>query len=179
MDQEYLIERVGTIYDERQTDWTLFVRSQAEFFRNAQQHIIDLQCDLENIDAAFEEALLKIEDANYNVTQGYRAFKELKDLRNECRETLAELRAVQAITDRFDCDAMLEVYEEIEAEITADADTAPCVRTEEPAGKKADTDDNNSVPGQDTKADIQKTRSEECIGTDGLAAGAEIIRIAK
>ena len=179
MEQQYLIERVGTIYDERQTDWTLFVRSQTEFFRNAQQHIIDLQCDLENIDAAIEEALLKIEDANYNVTQGYRAFKELKDLRNERKETLAELRAVQTIADRFDCDAMLEVYEEIEAEITADEDTAPFARSEEAADQKVVADENDNASGHDTKADIQTTCSEECIDTDGLAAGAEMIRIAK
>ena len=179
MEQEYVIERLGTIYDDRQTDWTLFVRSQTEFFRNAQQHIIDLQCDLENIDAAIEEALLKIEDANYNVTQGYRAFKELKDLRNERRETLAELRAVQTIADRFDCDAMLEVYEEIEAEITADEDTAPCARAEESAEQKVNADENENAPGHDTTAAIEKTSSEECTGTDGLAAGAEMIRIAK
>ena len=92
---EYEYERVGTVYDDRRTDWLAFVKTQTEFFRNARQHITDLQCDLDSIDAAIEEALERIEDANYNVTQGYRAFKELKDLRNERKETFAELQAVQ------------------------------------------------------------------------------------
>lgn len=98
------------------------MKTQTEFFRNARQHITDLQCDLDSIDAAIEEALERIEDANYNVTQGYRAFKELKDLRNERKETFAELQAVQMIAERFDCESMLEAYEEIEAEMQSNTD---------------------------------------------------------
>lgn len=119
---EYEYERAGTVYDDKKVDWLAFVKTQTEFFRNAQQRIIDLQCDLDSIDAAIEEALETIEDANYNVTQGYRAFKELKDLRNERKEVLAELQAVQTIAERFDCESMLEAYEEIERELTADDD---------------------------------------------------------
>ena len=118
MDTDIRYERIGTIYDGRKTDWLAFVREQADFFRNAEQHICDLQCDLESINEAIEEALRNMEDANYNVTQGYRAFKELKDLRNERKEVLAELEAVQIIAERFDCVSMREAYEEIEAEMT-------------------------------------------------------------
>ena len=127
---EYEYERVGTVYDDRKTDWLAFVKGQAEFFRNVRQHILDLQCDLDSIDAAIEEALERIEDANYNVTQGYRVFKELKDLRNERKETLAELQAVQMIAERFDCDSMLEAYEEIEAEMQTNTD--PGFQEDEP-----------------------------------------------
>ena len=115
MEREYI--RMGTVYDERQPDWLEFVKAQAEFFQNAEQHLIDLHCDLESIDAAIEEALLSLEDANYNVTQGYRAFKELKDLRNDRRAVMNELQLVRMIADRFDCKTMFETYESIEAEM--------------------------------------------------------------
>ena len=48
--------------------------------------MVDLQIEIEAIDSAIEEILLQIEDANYNVAQGYKAFKELKHLRNERKE---------------------------------------------------------------------------------------------
>ena len=125
METDIRYERVGTIYDDHKTDWLALVREQASFFRNAEQHICDLQCDLESIDEAIEEALQNMEDANYNVTQGYRAFKELKDLRNKRKELLAELEAVRTIAERFDCESMREVYEEIEEELASQAEDIP------------------------------------------------------
>ena len=113
----YEYERVGTIYDDCKTDWNDLVQSQIMFFRNAPQHIIDLQCDLESTDIAIEEALSAIEDASYNVAQGFKVYKELKELRNKRRQILLELNYVQTIAERFDCGAMLQIYEEIMADI--------------------------------------------------------------
>ena len=82
-----------------------------------------------------------MEDANYNVTQGYRAFKELKDLRNERKEVLVELEAVQMIAERFDCDSMREAYEELEAEMTGldAAETGASEKAEEDATMQEET----------------------------------------
>ena len=87
----YEYERVGTFYDDCRTDWNDLVQSQILFFRNAPQHIIDLQCDLESTDIAIEEALSAIEDASYNVAQGFKVYKELKELRNKRRQILLSL----------------------------------------------------------------------------------------
>lgn len=113
----YEYERVGTIYDDCKTDWKDLVQSQIMFFRNAPQHIIDLQCDLESTDIAIEEALSAIEDASYNVAQGFKVYKELKELRNKRRQILLELNYVQTIAERFNCGAMLQIYEEIMADM--------------------------------------------------------------
>ena len=110
-------ERAGTILDSMDIDWNTFIHTQASIFRNLEQYMNDLQCDLDSIDTAIEESLEAIETANYNVTQGYRAFKELKDLRNERKDVQAELQKVESIITRFDCTAMAEAYEEIEEEI--------------------------------------------------------------
>ena len=118
------MERRETIYDAVRTDWKTFVKGQADFFRYAQQYIQNLEIDLANIDTLIEETLSACENARYNVAQGYTVFKKLKELRNERKELLSELQRVTAITDRFDCDVMREIYEEIEAEYAASTPSA-------------------------------------------------------
>ena len=113
------MEHRDTIYDAAKTDWKAFVKSQADFFRYAQQYIQNIEIDLAGIDAQIEDSLTECENAKYNVAQGYKVFKKLKDLRNERKELLTELQRVTAITDRFNCDIMREAYEEIEAEYEA------------------------------------------------------------
>ncbi len=110
------MEKIGTVYDGKKVDWNSFVKGQADFFRYAEQHIRNLQIDIANIDAMIEETLHMCESAHFNVAQGYKVFRKLKDLRNERRELFLEMKKVQAIADRFDCDVMRQVYEEIEDE---------------------------------------------------------------
>ena len=61
------------------------------------------------------------------------------------------MRTFQTIADRFDYDVMLEVYEEIEVEITVDVETALRAKIEEPAGKRKDADENDNLPGRTQK----------------------------
>ena len=110
------MERIDTIYDTAKPDWDSFVKGQADFFRYAHQYIRNLQIDLENIDDRIEDTLADCEDARYNVAQGYTVFKTLKDLRNKRKTVLFELQKVTAITDRFDCEIMRDIYEEIKSE---------------------------------------------------------------
>jgi len=102
--------RRPTVFDDRKVDWLAFAREQVDFFADAKQHICNLNIELDEIEAAIEDTLYVIEGANYNVTQGYRVFKELKDLRNLRKEKLKELECLQALTECFDCEAMAEAY---------------------------------------------------------------------
>ena len=44
-------------------------------------------------------------------------FRKLKDLRIEKKEKALQLQKVSAIADRFDCDVMREIFEEVEEEL--------------------------------------------------------------
>ena len=76
-------ERSYTPFDGKENDWLSFARQQAEFYRNAGHYITNLQIDIKEIDSEIENILLETEDANCNVTQGYKVFKRLKELRLE------------------------------------------------------------------------------------------------
>ncbi len=102
--------RRETVFDGRQNDWAKMVEEQAEFFENAKQYICNLKLDLRQIDDEIERVMAEIEDANYNVTQGYKVFKELKELRNRRKELGRELDSVETIVSCFDCESMVEAY---------------------------------------------------------------------
>ena len=110
-------ERNCTPFDEKQNDWISFARQQAEFYRNAEQYITNIQLDIDEIDDEIEEILLQTEDANYNVAQGYKVFKRLKELRIERKEKEKELDCLYALTDTIDCPSLAGVCEESLAEI--------------------------------------------------------------
>ena len=101
-----------TIFDGRKNDWIGFARQQMEFYQNVRQYMVNLQLVMEEIDQDIEEILKNIEDANYNVAQGYKVFKKLKDLRNEKKEKEKELEILRAMTDYIDCEAMSEICAE-------------------------------------------------------------------
>lgn len=63
------------------------------------------------------EILLKIEDENCNVTQGYKVFKKLKELRLEKKAKIEELHCLYALTDYIDCDALADTCEDNLAEV--------------------------------------------------------------
>ncbi len=110
-------ERSYTPFDGKQNDWISFARQQAEFYRNAEQYITNIQLDIDEIDDEIEEILLQTEDANYNVAQGYKVFKRLKELRIERKEKEKELDCLYALTDTIDCPSLAGVCEESLAEI--------------------------------------------------------------
>ncbi len=81
--------------------------------KHAEQYITNIQLDIDEIDDEIEEILLQTEDANYNVAQGYKVFKRLKELRIERKEKEKELDC----TDTIDCSSLADVCEESLAEI--------------------------------------------------------------
>ena len=100
-----------TVYDHKETDWLGFARQQMEFYRNAGQYMMNLQIEIDTIDQEIEDVMEKIEDANYNVAQGYKVFKELKDLRNERKSKSQELEVLRTMTECFDLDATADAWD--------------------------------------------------------------------
>lgn len=103
-------DRKETIYDSQKMDWQQFAQSQLEFYENAGQYIYNLKMDLQDIDASIEDILTQVETANCNVTQGYKIFKWLKELRTARKEKERELACLEALTECFDCEAMVKAY---------------------------------------------------------------------
>ena len=114
-----------TPFDGKQNNWILFARQQAEFYRNAEQYITNIQLDIGELDDEIEAILLQTEDANYNVAQGYKVFKRLKELRIERKEKEKELDCLYALTDTIDCPSLAGVCEESLAEIEDIMDVQP------------------------------------------------------
>ena len=110
-------ERHGTLFDGKENNWMEFARQQAEFYRNAEQYITNLQLDIAEIDREIEDTLEAAEALNCNVAQGYKIFKKLKDLRVERRVKEKELNCLYTLTDYTDCAAMTEASEYNLAEI--------------------------------------------------------------
>lgn len=107
-EEEQEMSFVETVFDNKENDWLSFARQQMEFYQNAGQYMINLQIEIGAIDTAIEEVMEKIEDANYNVTQGYKVFKELKDLRNERKAKAQELEVLRTMTECFDINSMAD-----------------------------------------------------------------------
>lgn len=117
-EEEQEMSFVGTVFDNKKNDWLSFAREQMEFYQSAGQYMINLKIEIEAIDVAIEAVMEQIEDANYNVAQGYKVFKELKELRNERKSKAQELDILKTMTECFDMNSMAEAmtynFEEIE-----------------------------------------------------------------
>lgn len=117
-EEEQEMSFVGTVFDNKKNDWLSFAREQMEFYQSAGQYMINLKIKIEAIDVAIEAVMEQIEDANYNVAQGYKVFKELKELRNERKSKAQELDILKTMTECFDMNSMAEAmtynFEEIE-----------------------------------------------------------------
>lgn len=108
--EEAEMEYVETIFDHKENDWLEFARQQKDFYQNVGQYMINLQIDIDTINQAIEVIMETIEDANYNVTQGYKVFKELKDLRNERKAKEQELGVLRTLTEGIDIDSMADAF---------------------------------------------------------------------
>lgn len=105
------LERRYTPFDGKENDWLSFARQQAEFYRNAGDYINNLQMDIAEIDEEIEDILQETEEANCNVTQGYKVFKRLKELRLEKKSKTKELECLYILTDYIDCNTLADTCE--------------------------------------------------------------------
>lgn len=109
--------RRDTIFDTKKMDWLQFAKEQVEFYKNAEQHIVNLQIDIRDIDEEIESTLEQIEEGSFSAVQGYMVFKRLRDLRTERKEKLQEVEAVSILVEPFNCDAIKEHFEDSVEEI--------------------------------------------------------------
>ncbi len=100
-----------TPFDGKKNNWKQFAQQQVEFYGNIQQYITNQYIRIDELDARIEEILMLMEDANYNVAQAYKVFKELKDCRNDRKEIMSELEYLEAMAGCFDCEAMRDAYQ--------------------------------------------------------------------
>ena len=98
----------ATPFDGRENDWLAFARGQAEFYENADQYIINLELELDEIDNDIALLMDEIEHATCNVSQGYKFFKRMKDLRQTRTMKETELKILYNLTGNFDMKAMAE-----------------------------------------------------------------------
>lgn len=100
-----------TAFDGKKNDWVAFAKQQMEFYMHIEQYMMNLQMEVMELGEQIEMLLCEVEDANYNVAQGYKVFKALKDLRNERKEKQEELLQLRVLTRCMDCGRMAEVLQ--------------------------------------------------------------------
>lgn len=103
--------RRETPFDGKGNDWMAFAMQQAEFYRNANQYIVNLKLDIEEIEEEIADLMDEIDSSNCNVAQGYKLFKRLKELRIQRKEKEKELECLYILTERFDVNYMAEECE--------------------------------------------------------------------
>ena len=103
--------RRDTAFDGKDNDWMAFAMQQAEFYRSANQYIINIKVDIEEIEQEITDLMDEIDSSNCNVTQGYKLFKRLKELRIQRKEKEKELQCLYILTERFDMNAMVNECE--------------------------------------------------------------------
>ena len=101
-----------TIFDGKENDWLQFAKQQEEFYANAEQYIYNLQTDLNELDEEIERILGEVEDANYNVAQGYHVFKQLKELRVTKKNKQKELQCLYTLTYGVDCEQQADIMKD-------------------------------------------------------------------
>ena len=106
-DMEYV--KKSTIFDGEAFGFAEFARKQEAFYRDLEQYSINLNIELDEIDDELDATMNEIENANYNVAQGYKVFKHLKDLREQRKNKIEELKRVNVFLDNFDCVEMEKV----------------------------------------------------------------------
>lgn len=106
--------RRQTVFDGQENDWQQFMKQQTEFYANIEQYTMNLQADIKDMEQEIENILTEVDNANYNVAQGYKVLKHLKELRNQKNGKQKELACLYLFIDRFDCKAMAEAMKDCE-----------------------------------------------------------------
>ena len=103
--------RKDTIFDGRDNNWMDFAMRQAEFYSNIEQHIMNTEIDIADIDDSISDLMNEIEMADCDVTQGYELFIRLKELSLERRNLTKQLKCLHILTANLDVKMITEEYE--------------------------------------------------------------------
>lgn len=64
-----------------------------------------------NTEEEIEDILDYIETTNYNVAQGYKIYRMLRERRQYRKELLQEINQLKALTEAFECEQMRRLYQ--------------------------------------------------------------------
>lgn len=103
--------RRDTAFDNGHGDWLQMAREQMIFFADIKQYMTNLEIVKRNLDNEIEDILDYIESTNYNVAQGYKIYRMLRERRKQRKDVLVELSQLQALTEAFECEQMRKVYQ--------------------------------------------------------------------
>lgn len=103
--------RCDTAFDNGHGDWLQMAREQMIFFADIKQYMTNLEIVKRNLDNEIEDILDYIESINYNVAQGYKIYRMLRERRKQRKDVLVELSQLQALTEAFECEQMRKVYQ--------------------------------------------------------------------
>jgi hypothetical protein len=103
--------RRDTAFDDSHYDWLQVAREQMIFFADIKQYMVNLELVKQNLDNEIEDILDYIESTNYNVAQGYKIYRMLRERRKQRKEVIQELNQLQALTAAFECEQMRKVYQ--------------------------------------------------------------------
>jgi len=105
-----LVKR-DTAFDNSHCDWIQLAREQMTFFADIKQYMVNLELVKRNLDNEIEDILDYIESTNYNVAQGYKIYRMLRERRKQRKDVLQELSQLQALTEAFECEQMRKAYQ--------------------------------------------------------------------
>lgn len=110
VDKMELVKK-DTYFDNQHYNWLQVAKEQMTFFADIKQYMINLQIQLDNTEEEIEDILDYIETTNYNVAQGYKIYRMLRERRQYRKELLQEINQLKALTEAFECEQMRRLYQ--------------------------------------------------------------------
>lgn len=100
-----------TTFDGKENNWLQFAEQQLIFFSEIKQYMINLEITREITENETAGILDYISSTNYNVTQGYKIYRLLREHRKQQQQIDEELRQLDALTKQLDCEQMKQFYQ--------------------------------------------------------------------
>lgn len=79
-----------------------FMQNQMMFYNSLKVRISTMRSDIEKLEAEVESILNFIEDTSFNVAQGYKMYKVLREKRTQRKEILKEVICLEALEEQID-----------------------------------------------------------------------------
>lgn len=100
-----------TVFDGKENNWILFAEQQLAFFSEIEQYMINLELTKNILDDEVENILEYIASTNYNVTQGYKVYRILREHRKQHKHICQELEQLEVLTENLNCEQMKQFYQ--------------------------------------------------------------------
>lgn len=100
-----------TSFDQGHRDWINLATEQETFFTEIRQYMVNLEIAIRNMNVEIEEILSCIAATNFNVLQGYMAYRLIRERSKQRAEAVAELKQLKTMTSQFQCEQMRRIYQ--------------------------------------------------------------------